>query len=333
MSGVEIPPELTRVLVVTAHPDDVDFGSAGTVATLVAGRGRGHLLHRHRRRRRRIRPRRARARRSPGSAAPSRCAAAAVVGVTDVRFLGYRDGELTVSHDLRRDISPGDPPGAAPARDDACRPVRNWERIAASHPDHMAAGEATVQAIYPDARNQFAHPTLLTTRASRSGTSRSCGCWARPTPNTYVDVTDKFDAQARRAARAREPDRAHGGPRGDDPRLDDPDRAAAAGCPRGAWPRCSTRSRSAETAPAGVSTGSPAFAYPWGMSLRLRVPRRPALHRPGRPPGRVARPDVGRPPRSSTAPCSTARSPSWPPAWRWSASPRPSLPTTRTSTT
>ena len=40
-------------------------------------------------------------------------------------------------------------------------PERNWERIYSSHPDHLAAGEAAIQAVYPDARNPFAHPTLL----------------------------------------------------------------------------------------------------------------------------------------------------------------------------
>ena len=56
----------------------------------------------------------------------------------------------------------------------------------------MAAGEATIQAIYPDARNQFAHPTLMTDEGLEAWHVRSCGCRARPTPNTYVDVTDKF---------------------------------------------------------------------------------------------------------------------------------------------
>jgi LmbE family N-acetylglucosaminyl deacetylase len=40
-------------------------------------------------------------------------------------------------------------------------PERNWEFIFASHPDHLAAGEAAVCAVYPDARNPFAHPELL----------------------------------------------------------------------------------------------------------------------------------------------------------------------------
>ena len=40
-------------------------------------------------------------------------------------------------------------------------PERWWERLGASHPDHLAAGEATVQAVYPAARNPFAFPELL----------------------------------------------------------------------------------------------------------------------------------------------------------------------------
>ena len=40
-------------------------------------------------------------------------------------------------------------------------PERNWNRIQASHPDHLAAGDAAIQAVYPDARNPFAHTSLL----------------------------------------------------------------------------------------------------------------------------------------------------------------------------
>ncbi len=40
-------------------------------------------------------------------------------------------------------------------------PERNLEFIFASHPDHLATGEAAVDAVYPDARNPFAHPELL----------------------------------------------------------------------------------------------------------------------------------------------------------------------------
>jgi LmbE family N-acetylglucosaminyl deacetylase len=191
MSGVEIPPELTRVLVVTAHPDDVDFGSAGTVATLVAagvsvtycivtdGDAGGFDPTVPRSEIPRIRR-------------AEQVAAAAVVGVSDVRFLGYRDGELTVSHDLRRDISRVIRQ-VRPQRVMTMSPMRNWERIAASHPDHMAAGEATVQAIYPDARNQFAHPTLMTDEGLEEWQVRELWMSGSPTPNTYVDVTEVFE--------------------------------------------------------------------------------------------------------------------------------------------
>ena len=187
MTGVEIPPELTRVLVVTAHPDDVDFGSAGTVATLVAAGvsvtycivtdgdagGFDPTVPRSE---------------IPGIRRSEQMAAAAAVGVTDVRFLGYRDGELTVSHDLRRDISRVIRQ-VRPQRVMTMSPMRNWERIAASHPDHMAAGEATVQAIYPDARNQFAHPMLMTDEGLEEWVVTELWMSGSPTPNTFVDVT------------------------------------------------------------------------------------------------------------------------------------------------
>ena len=188
MSGVEIPAELTRVLVVTAHPDDVDFGAAGTVATLVAagvsvtycivtdGDAGG------------FDPTVARSD-IPRIRRAEQVAAAAVVGVTDVRFLGYRDGELTVSHELRRDITRVIRQ-VRPQRVMTMSPVRNWERIAASHPDHMAAGEATVQAIYPDARNQFAHPTLMTDEGLEEWVVTELWMSGSPTPNTFVDVTE-----------------------------------------------------------------------------------------------------------------------------------------------
>jgi LmbE family N-acetylglucosaminyl deacetylase len=40
-------------------------------------------------------------------------------------------------------------------------PERVLDRIIASHPDHLATGEATLCAVYPDSRNPFAFPELL----------------------------------------------------------------------------------------------------------------------------------------------------------------------------
>jgi GMP synthase-like glutamine amidotransferase/LmbE family N-acetylglucosaminyl deacetylase len=87
-------------------------------------------------------------------------AAAALVGVTDVRFLGHPDGMVQATPELRRDISRVIRQ-VKPGRVITQSPERNWEFIFASHPDHMAAGEAAVCAVYPDARNPFAHTELL----------------------------------------------------------------------------------------------------------------------------------------------------------------------------
>lgn len=66
-------------------------------------------------------------------------AAAAVLGVGDVRFLGYRDGELTVTLDLRRDISRVIRQ-VRPQRMLIHSPERNWRRICEMQPGHLAAG-------------------------------------------------------------------------------------------------------------------------------------------------------------------------------------------------
>jgi LmbE family N-acetylglucosaminyl deacetylase len=179
-----------RILVVTAHPDDVDFGVAGSVAVWVkagievaycivtdgdAG-GSDRSISR------------------PDMAALRRVeqrAAAAEVGVNDVTFLGYPDGRVTPSIELRRDIS-RQIRVMQPQRLVCQSPERIWDRIGASHPDHLAAGEAAVCSVYPDARNPFAHPELLEEGLEPYSVAE---IWmtAAPKPNRAVDITDTFD--------------------------------------------------------------------------------------------------------------------------------------------
>jgi LmbE family N-acetylglucosaminyl deacetylase len=150
--------DVERVLVVAAHPDDVDFGFAGSVAQLTdagievtycivtdgdAGGAETGLP------REEMGPRRR----------EEQTAAAAVVGVHDLRFLGYPDGRVEPTLDLRRDIARVIR-DVRPQRVMGPSPERNWERIYAAHPDHLAVGEATICAVYPDARNRWAHPEL-----------------------------------------------------------------------------------------------------------------------------------------------------------------------------
>jgi len=185
LSGVE------RVLVVTAHPDDVDFGFAGSVAVMTdAGIEVTYCLV------------------TDGDAGGSETgvarsdmaplrrdeqrAAAAIVGVHELHFLGYPDGRVEATLDLRRDITRVIR-AVRPQRVITQSPDRNWDRIYASHPDHLATGEATVSAVYPDARNRWAHPELE---------AEGCEPWTvgalwmgtgRDDATHYIDITTAVD--------------------------------------------------------------------------------------------------------------------------------------------
>jgi LmbE family N-acetylglucosaminyl deacetylase len=181
-----------RILVVAAHPDDVDFGAAGSVARWVGegsevtycvvtdGDAGG------------FDPSVPRAEIAPLRRA-EQTAAALEVGVTDLIWLGYPDGRVVVSIELRRDIARA----IRQVRPNlvVCQsPQREWSRIVASHPDHLAAGEATICAVYPDSRNPFAFPELAEEGLEPHAVSE---VWvmAAPGPNAYVDVTDTFEAK------------------------------------------------------------------------------------------------------------------------------------------
>lgn len=190
MTGTDPAEGVERILVVTAHPDDVDFGAAASIASWTAAgievayciatygdaggfddtpRERMPLLREAEQRE-----------------------AAATVGVTDVTFLGHPDGRLYVTHELRRDIA-RQIRRVRPQRVLTQSPERNWQRIAPSHPDHLALGEAALCAVYPDARNPFAHPELLAEEGLDAWTVPETWLMGGPQPNHYVDVTDTFD--------------------------------------------------------------------------------------------------------------------------------------------
>ena len=118
-------------------------------------------------------------------------AAAKVVGVTDLTFLGYPDGRLVATLELRRDIARVIR-RVRPQRVLGPSPERNFQRIYASHPDHLAAGEATLAAVYPDARNPFAHPELLD-EGFEPWAALEVWMMAAPAPEPCVDITDMFD--------------------------------------------------------------------------------------------------------------------------------------------
>ena len=117
--------------------------------------------------------------------------AAARVGVTDVTFLGFPDGRLQADLDLRLGISRV-VRRFRPDRVVTQSPERNWARIYASHPDHLAAGEAAACAVYPDSRNPFAFPELLD-EGLEPHTVPEMWIMTTERADRAVDATDSFE--------------------------------------------------------------------------------------------------------------------------------------------
>jgi LmbE family N-acetylglucosaminyl deacetylase len=198
--------EVQRVLVIAAHPDDVDFSAAGTIAgwtdagievvycIVTDGDAGGHDD---------AVPR--------AEIAPMRrkeqTAAAACVGVHDLRFLGYPDGEVEATLGLRRDLARVIRE-VRPDRVVCPSPERNYARLVVSHPDHRAVGSAALDAVYPDARNPYAFAELRAEEGLEAWTVREVWLPGGPVPNRHVDVTDTFDRKLA-ALRAHESQTGH----------------------------------------------------------------------------------------------------------------------------
>lgn len=180
-----------RVLVVVAHPDDMEFGAAGSLARW-ADEGAEITLCLV-------------TDGSAGSNAPDadlvalaatrqeeQRAAADILGINDVRFLGYRDGTLQPTIELRREltrlireIKPQrvmlQDPSLVFAGDDYI-----------NHPDHRAAGEAALYAVFPSAETRPIFPELLAEGFEPHHVDELYLMFAI-TPNTYVDISTTID--------------------------------------------------------------------------------------------------------------------------------------------
>jgi LmbE family N-acetylglucosaminyl deacetylase len=184
-------PRPRRVLVVMAHPDDADFVAAGSVARWArAGAECVYLLCTDGNKGSDD-PAMTPERLGPLRRAEQR-AAVARLGGRDAWFLGFEDGLLEPSIALRRAIT-----------EQVCRfrpdvvvcqdPTLRWfgsEYV--NHPDHRAAGEATLAAVFPSARNRLIFPELF-----RDGLEpHAVGAIylaATEQADTWVDITDTMD--------------------------------------------------------------------------------------------------------------------------------------------
>jgi LmbE family N-acetylglucosaminyl deacetylase len=181
-----------RVMVISPHPDDVDFGCSGTIAkwsrrgadiTYVictsGDKGTDFPV-------------------APASLAGIRekeqLAAAEIVGVRKVVFLRLKDGELENNREFRRILVRmlrQHRPDVVLAMDPAN--VR-FENAYVSHCDHRAAALAAFDAIYPAARNRNFFPELLEEGLLPHAVNRIY-FFGTADPNTWIDISETIETK------------------------------------------------------------------------------------------------------------------------------------------
>src|SRR5919201_2739610 len=186
---------LRRVMVVTAHPDDSEFGAGGTVAKLVReGKEVVYVIVTN-----------GNKGSSDRSMTPERLArirqeeqrnAARTLGVDHVEFLGYEDGEVEDTRSLRRDVT---------------RQIRRWRpdlviaqnpartyNLGASHRDHRIVAGVTLDCVYPLARDHMAFPELMPEFEPHKVKHVYVMQWQNP--QLTVDISDVIELKLRALA-------------------------------------------------------------------------------------------------------------------------------------
>ena len=182
--------EPVRVLVIGAHPDDPEFACGGTSARwaaegkeiyyLVCTRGDKGSSDLEMTSERLVEIREAEQR-----------AAAAVLGVREVNFLPFPDGELTPTLEFRRAIV-REIRRVRPTIVVTHDPTNVYSETNINHPDHRAVGTAVLDSIYPTARDRLNFPDH-----ERDGLAahkvKEVYLWGAAKPNVWIDVSDSLD--------------------------------------------------------------------------------------------------------------------------------------------
>ena len=191
-SGIDgVDKDFWRGMVVVAHADDAEFGCSGTVAKLCAagwemvyvmctdgskGSSDREITQRQ------LASIRRKEQQNAGK----------TLGLKDVVFLDYEDSMLQPTLALRKDIA-REIRRYKPDVLITMYPMRNLDGgWGVGHPDHMAAGEAALQAVFPTARDHMTFPDLL---EAGFEPHKVAEVWiiGHPQPDMYVDVTQHMD--------------------------------------------------------------------------------------------------------------------------------------------
>ena len=188
----------SRGMVVVAHADDAEYGCSGTVAkwchegwevvyVLCTDGSKGSS------------DRKTSQQELSGTRRMEQTEAGKVLGLKDVVFLDYEDAMLQPTLELRRDIA-GEIRRHRPDVLICTYPLRNLDRgWGVGHPDHIAAGEAALAAVFPTARDHLTFPELLEQGLEPHKVSE---VWVmgHPEPDLWIDVTEHMDTSIKALA-------------------------------------------------------------------------------------------------------------------------------------
>lgn len=185
------PSAPARVLSIHAHPDDQEFTVGGTLAkwaragshivtVCITSGGAGSNEH--------TPPGMTREALVPIREEEQR-QACRVLGVSEVVYLGYEDGMLEPSLALRRELTRvirRHRPDAVVCGDPT---VRFYGAIYLNHPDHRAAADAALDAVFPSAETRLIFPELLD-EGLEPHKVRAVFIHGSESPDTFIDISD-----------------------------------------------------------------------------------------------------------------------------------------------
>lgn len=177
---------IKRALCIVAHPDDIEFYCAGSVAQVT---GRGGVVDFVVATSGDKGTRDSRQTRATLAATREReqMAAAKILGASEVTFLGHPDAEMVESLELRRQLVRE----IRRSRPDVVftfDPTPGYRQ----HPDHRVVGRAALDAAWPSARDALTFPN-----AGKPHNTAEAWCFAGPNPNLEVDVSAELEAKIR----------------------------------------------------------------------------------------------------------------------------------------
>jgi LmbE family N-acetylglucosaminyl deacetylase len=194
-AGVE-PPAPKSALSIHAHPDDQEFTVAGTLAKWARAGCEVNVLcitsgdsgcndpdrdGDYKPRLARIREREQRE-------------AGRILGVRETVFLGYPDGELVHTLALRKELARWIRkfrPEAVVCGDPT---VRFYGNSYTNHPDHRAAADAAIDAVFPTAGTRLIFPDLLQEGLAPHNVSRLYMHGADE-PDVWIDISSTIDVK------------------------------------------------------------------------------------------------------------------------------------------